>query len=925
MEWLDSLDEVLGRVSRQVLISSDDDKQNTNTNDLTNETEEDYPPNHIRMRNTLPIEEESLSVEEDLSLEPMQSSFKSRRRAPPRLPGRMIATLRQKDENDSSSEDDSMLEHKICLDQNDGLTDESRSSMNKSFSVHDPPIGSVKMKQERTDISPINHEPERPTVIPPRLALPPAEIVDRSHENSSDIFEYPVYGASPIFLRQQQRHLEKETNTGMSQDSPPLRLQKESSIENMNEDLESTPPTPPRLDNRTKECTDRSLTGATPPTPLASRPPPTSRLDQNQLNIVSQNHENTRNENIIPTKVTQISKNQSILNSLPVDESSVALDKSNFNSRKGKGKLVDAGSVNDAERETNPMELSTFTSPKKLEAIESLVLEGDSIMGFDQTGNENNSNLNCENDSDHIVNANRMGQDRTEKDVSCTNDVEKAKEKEYTAQLLEVQAFQASMGDFLVTDSMAIDSSFAKDADGESILESVVDTEAFETSSTISAWEGDFSVDDEDDPVTLPPFRADMNCHGLVHVRLLRAQRLSCSSGSMLQASISLPPWNGRIRSTSVTAFQGSSKSGVCARWDKDMSRESGGEDIQEQSNSLFSMVHAYNSEDSPIPSIKIELTDLALQMFEREVCSVELSCKILMRQPGVFRRKWCEVSNYNFSLNEGDSTGMPLILVEACFEPTTYLQPRVLLSSESTEYNEEKMKDPIAKPHPVKENISEIFPKPTDVEASSTLPKNRGAVSKPHLFRISSSWRPSYCAICSSMIGWRLKGYQCEECNLDCCVNCQLIVDIELPCGSQSASQAVENAVRSKLTVSNVFSIIAPVKDGTDGGNKGDGINATELNVSHVKRRDSQMDVDTKVSGVGSFQFRILKACIFRNSFPAEVELDSILHNSDKFLRSGDYYTRVSWTAGEETKRTKTVFQTAKPRFDSPEMSITA
>ena len=203
------------------------------------------------------------------------------------------------------------------------------------------------------------------------------------------------------------------------------------------------------------------------------------------------------------------------------------------------------------------------------------------------------------------------------------------------------------------------------------------------------------------------------------------------------------------------------------------------------------------------------------------------------------------------------------------------------------------------------------------------STPKNKRVASKPHLFRISSAWRPNYCAICSSMIGWRLKGYQCEECKLDCCVDCQLIVDKELPCGSHAAAMAVKEALHSKLTVSNVFSVLAPVKEISFDGNKGGGDSVTDE--SRWTRKDTQVIVDKRTSGVGSFQFRIFKACLFQNPFPSEAELGFILKNSDQGLRSGDYYTRVSWTDGKETKRTKTVFQTAKPRFDSAEMSIKA
>ena len=101
-----------------------------------------------------------------------------------------------------------------------------------------------------------------------------------------------------------------------------------------------------------------------------------------------------------------------------------------------------------------------------------------------------------------------------------------------------------------------------------------------------------------------------MNCHGLVHVKLLVAQHLPCGAGSSLQASISLPPWNGRIRSSSVVAFQGTSKTGVCARWDTEIDAEGHtlNKDPSNEFNTCYSMVHSYNSEDTPIPAIKIEL-----------------------------------------------------------------------------------------------------------------------------------------------------------------------------------------------------------------------------------------------------------------------------------------------------------------------------
>ena len=64
-------------------------------------------------------------------------------------------------------------------------------------------------------------------------------------------------------------------------------------------------------------------------------------------------------------------------------------------------------------------------------------------------------------------------------------------------------------------------------------------------------------------------FRPEMNRHGIIHVRLIRAQHLRCTDGSLLQANISLPPWKGRIRSEKVTVYHGPSSAGICARWDE--------------------------------------------------------------------------------------------------------------------------------------------------------------------------------------------------------------------------------------------------------------------------------------------------------------------------------------------------------------------
>jgi hypothetical protein len=166
-------------------------------------------------------------------------------------------------------------------------------------------------------------------------------------------------------------------------------------------------------------------------------------------------------------------------------------------------------------------------------------------------------------------------------------------------------------------------------------------------------------------------------------------------------------------------------------------------------------------------------------------------------------------------------------------------------------------------------------------------------------------------------MIVWKLKGYQCEICRLDCCADCQLRVDVDLPCGSEKAKESVKKLSESKFTLSKIYDAVAPKKD-------------VESEPSSIKMdlekvtRSSRETIDWR-DGVGTFTIRINKGCLFRHLFPPETDLKHILEASDRWLRSGDYYTRVSWTDSTKTRRTKTVFQSAKPRFDSDDIVITS
>lgn len=168
----------------------------------------------------------------------------------------------------------------------------------------------------------------------------------------------------------------------------------------------------------------------------------------------------------------------------------------------------------------------------------------------------------------------------------------------------------------------------------------------------------------------------------------------------------------------------------------------------------------------------------------------------------------------------------------------------------------------------------------------------------------------------------WSLKGYQCEVCKLVCCTDCQLQVDVELPCGSEPAEKAVQIASKPKINVNKLFSVLAPIKE-----------QIFDKEVLSKKKNSATVDAKGQLpiepretsDGVGTLDLRILKACLFRKNFPPETELSDIMKKSDRRLRFGDHYARISWTGSQETKRTRTIFQTAKPRFESAEMSITA
>jgi len=524
-----------------------------------------------------------------------------------------------------------------------------------------------------------------------------------------------------------------------------------------------------------------------------------------------------------------------------------------------------------------------------------------------------------------------------------------------TPQKLEAHAFQAAMGDFLLTGYGSDEYGNSEDSD-ESNMTTVTDEEwdDYVISEPICAWSSK-STREDDVGSPLPPFHPSMNCPGVVHVRLLRAQRLPCAPGAALQTTISLPPWKGRIRSKRVISYDGPDEAIICARWDQASNDEisithKAGDGIEETGVcAVHSMLHAYNNEDTPIPSIRIEIKDLALQMFETGVCSLTLSCEPLMRNSGVFKRQWCvaEVAKPRSPTkksadmtNDDDDNVVkpPLILIEACFESMNFNdRPTQNQDIENLEVDrgDDSLSGDVISTFSHDDDVSGLFETASIASSSArrSLPgistTTKRFTSKQHMLRITSSWKPTYCAVCSAMIVWGLKGYQCEVCKLVCCTDCQLRVDVELPCGSELAEKAVQMALKPKVNVNKLFSVLAPIKEhifDEKGVVSSDGTSQEEEGSATVAVKEEQLIEPKETSdGVGTFDLRILKACLFRRTLSPETELNDILKKSDRWLRYGDHYARISWTGNQETKRTRTIFQTAKPRFESEEMSITA
>mmetsp|Transcript_9945 Transcript_9945/g.15275 ORF Transcript_9945/g.15275 Transcript_9945/m.15275 type:complete len:1481 (+) Transcript_9945:77-4519(+) len=410
--------------------------------------------------------------------------------------------------------------------------------------------------------------------------------------------------------------------------------------------------------------------------------------------------------------------------------------------------------------------------------------------------------------------------------------------------------------------------------------ESVPDAINFDSPERLEQWNTSFE-----------PLDAASNCLGVVHVRFLAAQRLICPIGSTVQPVTSLKPWKGKVRGECTEAF-GSDKHGVCAKWDA----------LNEAS--VCSMVHAWNSDDTPIPIIKVELIFKPLPLLEFSMCALNLSCRPLMLQPGIWKKQWCEASiskSDQLTHTHPGKDKNPLILFEAAFFPA------------ASEDDEDQHLD-------VQSTTSKLGDMSTIASSHVLRTKNR-----LHLFKLQSLWIPSHCGVCKrSLVGYR-RAFRCEACKIDCCKDCQVQIDLQIPCGSELARLVVDKSIQNTITIDNLLSTIAPPDK-----NYVQKLQIDAKNERSVKA-DSKVAFSTKINDevnkkplhrrVGRFRIKIEQACIFESPLPLDTDPAKFERSDNVPVSQGDYYIRVSCLESTEENRTTTVQCSGRPKFSSPEM----
>jgi hypothetical protein len=216
--------------------------------------------------------------------------------------------------------------------------------------------------------------------------------------------------------------------------------------------------------------------------------------------------------------------------------------------------------------------------------------------------------------------------------------------------------------------------------------------------------------------------------------------------------------------------------------------------------------------------------------------------------------------------------------------------------------------------------SITSRFDDPLDIDLSvshHTMKRGGDGKLKLHHLGLKSNWTLTSCNVCKSSIlpspFAKTKLYHCEVCGIYCCDDCRISVEVKLPCGSDLAKQAREEAAQSMLSVDKILNVLAPVDA------------SAAKRPSSNKRRTSMVDYwqEEEKDRIGTMKLEFIGALVFEEALPANSNATELLRkNNDAIkLRTGDYYIRVSWTGSPRTSRTPLTQNTGRPRFEAEEM----
>lgn len=397
---------------------------------------------------------------------------------------------------------------------------------------------------------------------------------------------------------------------------------------------------------------------------------------------------------------------------------------------------------------------------------------------------------------------------------------------------------------------------------------------------------------------TVGPWDDRLNCRGVVFVKVLRAQRLPCSVGSVVHAVFSLKPWHGRVKSRKTRSFVGpSDKNGVCVEW-------------KEEDCKPIAMTHAYSSSSSPLPSMELRLVMSSLGVLGFTMCTLSLSCEFLLQQPLVPHRQWF------LTVGEGTKGDPPLIEIEAVFEPSDPLNRVAPPLVSETEAVSPEVSSGVSQMSQMGSRGAVRIDDTSQAEMSASRSSfhllGNSASQKPHFLKRKTYYTPAICCVCQKSIRSGFSSshsFTCELCHVDCCDDCRLSVDVELACCSNAAAEAVSNSVQTKLSMQSLLSVVAPEKESLE---EATSVLEAEGGKSRVS---SEADDQIMKNGIGKLSLKNIDASIFQHPMSPLIDVAKQKENPSQI---GNYYVRVTCSQNGNSGRTALVQASSRPHFDA-------